>query len=515
MGDALLFATMCLVGLPVEVQVKDGSVYSGIFYTARFDKGFGIVLKKAQMIQKGKCNANLDKETLVETLVVLSGDLVQVVAKGVLHPAEGIVGGGTGDNVETVDRSFKRLMSNAEPERETKPLTLAGTNSERRCPQDEEYKSSYHTKRMGSEDVTIIKEPPVRMGLVKTSQSVVGIENMKMDSNKKMEEALQLPTVTVSESADRQAGKDNTYNKEAVLHSTTNLNSENESPITQRSATYEISGHALPKKNSNEARCGEIQNGSMLASPSVSEASTTSTSTAPCVPVPSKTSACKTNTKKFKLNPGAKTFSPSFANPRTATPAMSSAASMGYASNIPPVLPVSQPGIEISPLSSRPSLPVKFVNYNNLVTGHSDINSQIPHTIIGHAGSRQQPIRPGPGYPLQAAPTYMHPNCQTVMVGRFGHLMYVHPMTHDAIPGATVLAQGSPLPLMTPHQAHLPKSQGAVMQALPLCLPPPLVAGVQQPLVMPSHAPFSPHFPATIRPIAAVPGSNGIFCSKF
>ncbi|KAK1260707.1 hypothetical protein QJS04_geneDACA018051 [Acorus gramineus] len=277
-----------------------------------------------------------------------------------------------------------------------------------------------------------------------------------------MEEALQLPTVTVSESADRQAGKDDTYNKEAVLHSTTNLNSETVSPITQWSATYEISGHALPKKNSNEARCGEIQNGSMLASPSVSEASTTSssTSTAPCVPVPSKTSACRTNTKEFKLNPGAKTFSPSFANPRTATPAVSSAASMGYVPNIPPVLPVSQPGIEISPLSSRP-LPVKFVNYNNLVTGHSDINSQIPHTITGHAGSRQQPIRPGPGYPLQVAPTYMHPNCQTVMVGRFGQLMYVHPMTHDGIPGATVLAQGSPLPFMTPHQAHLPKSQGS------------------------------------------------------
>lgn len=33
-SDALLFATMCIVGLPVDVHVSNGSVYSGIFHTA-------------------------------------------------------------------------------------------------------------------------------------------------------------------------------------------------------------------------------------------------------------------------------------------------------------------------------------------------------------------------------------------------------------------------------------------------------------------------------------------------
>jgi Ataxin 2 SM domain len=40
LGEALLFAMLCIVGLPVEVQVKDGSVYSGIFHSANLSHGF-------------------------------------------------------------------------------------------------------------------------------------------------------------------------------------------------------------------------------------------------------------------------------------------------------------------------------------------------------------------------------------------------------------------------------------------------------------------------------------------
>lgn len=39
--EAMLFATMCIIGLPVDVHVKDGSVYSGIFYTASVEKDYG------------------------------------------------------------------------------------------------------------------------------------------------------------------------------------------------------------------------------------------------------------------------------------------------------------------------------------------------------------------------------------------------------------------------------------------------------------------------------------------
>lgn len=41
----------------------------------------GIVLKKARMIKKGTHNTNVSDSGLIDTLVVLAGDLVQVVAK--------------------------------------------------------------------------------------------------------------------------------------------------------------------------------------------------------------------------------------------------------------------------------------------------------------------------------------------------------------------------------------------------------------------------------------------------
>ncbi|RVW99541.1 hypothetical protein CK203_021474 [Vitis vinifera] len=58
LSQALVFATMCIIGLPVEVHVKDGSVYSGILHTACLGKDYGIILKKARMIKKGKLEAN-------------------------------------------------------------------------------------------------------------------------------------------------------------------------------------------------------------------------------------------------------------------------------------------------------------------------------------------------------------------------------------------------------------------------------------------------------------------------
>ena len=41
----------------------------------------GIVLNKARMTKRGKANSNIANGALIETLVILSGDLVQLVAK--------------------------------------------------------------------------------------------------------------------------------------------------------------------------------------------------------------------------------------------------------------------------------------------------------------------------------------------------------------------------------------------------------------------------------------------------
>lgn len=44
LSDAMLVFTMNIIGLPVDVHVKDGSVFSGIFYTASVDDRFGTLL---------------------------------------------------------------------------------------------------------------------------------------------------------------------------------------------------------------------------------------------------------------------------------------------------------------------------------------------------------------------------------------------------------------------------------------------------------------------------------------
>lgn len=42
--DKLLYLASCLIGLPVEVQVKSGSVYAGIFHATSDEKDFGMLI---------------------------------------------------------------------------------------------------------------------------------------------------------------------------------------------------------------------------------------------------------------------------------------------------------------------------------------------------------------------------------------------------------------------------------------------------------------------------------------
>ncbi|CAA3026147.1 nuclear pore complex DDB_G0274915-like isoform X2, partial [Olea europaea subsp. europaea] len=44
MSDALLFITMCIVDLPVDVHVKDGSVYTRNFYSPYVHNDYGILI---------------------------------------------------------------------------------------------------------------------------------------------------------------------------------------------------------------------------------------------------------------------------------------------------------------------------------------------------------------------------------------------------------------------------------------------------------------------------------------
>uniref|UniRef100_A0A0C9RMX2 TSA: Wollemia nobilis Ref_Wollemi_Transcript_9924_2981 transcribed RNA sequence n=1 Tax=Wollemia nobilis TaxID=56998 RepID=A0A0C9RMX2_9CONI len=130
-NDRLLHITMRLIGQLVEVQVKNGSIYSGIFHTANIDKDYGIVLKMAHLTKDGNAKGgtketfkNSAKRAPVKTLIILANDLVQVIAKGVPF---------TGDRMRTSRASDNRydiitdsLISKAHPievERELTPWT--------------------------------------------------------------------------------------------------------------------------------------------------------------------------------------------------------------------------------------------------------------------------------------------------------------------------------------------------------------------------------------------------------
>lgn len=550
-SDALLLTTMCIIGMPVEVQVKDGSIYSGIFHTASVHSDpFGIVLKKARMIRKGKGHANLSVGAVVDTLVVLSGDLVQVVAKGILLPIDGKTHCMAGDNVESPS-------CHSELERETKALKSGKSTLERVLNQNEENRHVHGLTNMQFSN-GFHAEGQIEIGMRKVvAQSLeakleMGNEKTNNESMAKIEEASHGP-VLKDRSNERQAGKSKPQREEDAS-TTCKSNVVHEVPcssldiacLPQQESPDGMTEEILSKTFPNGGTCSSIASPLIVSGDrdremptstnfrpsdsSVSNVSTSSTSTvdvnttprpsslaAPTESVPAKGSSCGSNSKEFKLNPEAKTFSPSFTNPRPTSPAMGAISSMGYVMNSSPVVPIgnAQTGIDVSPFVPRPSLPGKYVQYNNLVPANSgngaQYGSQNSLPVVGHVGNRQQTVRYGSQY--QAGSAYAHPNSQTVMVGRLGQFLNLHPFPHDAIQGGTALSQVQGRPLLVPHQAHQPKHQGTAAHALQLCMAPPHLAGGQPPFAVPSHIPFSQPFPAVVH--VPVPGGNTVFGSKF
>ncbi|XP_010433419.1 PREDICTED: uncharacterized protein LOC104717534 [Camelina sativa] len=104
--SVLIEATMTIIGLQVHVHVKDGSVFSGIFYTASLDNGFGVVLKNARIIKKGTSKANVASGSVVETLVILSSNIVQIIAQGVSLPSNVTTGNNETVNVRSATETL-------------------------------------------------------------------------------------------------------------------------------------------------------------------------------------------------------------------------------------------------------------------------------------------------------------------------------------------------------------------------------------------------------------------------
>lgn len=63
----------------VQVQVKNGAIYEGIFHTATTEKGFGAVLKMARKREVGSNTLGVP----VATVIIQPKDFVQLIAKEV------------------------------------------------------------------------------------------------------------------------------------------------------------------------------------------------------------------------------------------------------------------------------------------------------------------------------------------------------------------------------------------------------------------------------------------------
>lgn len=441
-NDALLFTTMCIIGLSVDVHIKDGSIYSGIFHTACVDDRYAIVLKQARMMKKGSCDSNVANEGVIGTLVIQSEDLVQVVAKRVLLPADGFAGHETRNDTGAVACSF--------PSNDTQ-----WTETNKTAPKKSNVDQPQATQTRclsGTENGVPIQ----------STNSVEVDKNADIGGSTKKEEAMK-------DSDDKR--KNGGYNNGVKT------DNHKESIVSSSSTPTEIVTSKIP--NSNRTA------------------------------------------KEFKLNPGAKIFSPLFPNKRSAT----AGANLAYVPDGYPAVQVAaapppQPEVEMGPTPgpyAPRSLPVKFVPYGNVLSGNGGGDIQHPPPIVGYMTNRAQPVRYGGQYhPVQTAPTYVQPGSPNVMVGRLGPVVYVHPVSQDMVPSTTGFPQMSTCSIITPHQVHVPKHQGtAAAQALQLCATPPFIAaGGQTPFMLPGHIPISqPPYPM-IRPMP-VPGSNGFLVSKF
>ncbi|XP_019436521.1 PREDICTED: polyadenylate-binding protein-interacting protein 4-like isoform X3 [Lupinus angustifolius] len=86
--DRLVYITTCLIGHQVEAQVKNGSIYSGIFHATNADKEFGIILKMVRIVKDGslrgqKSGVEFFGKAPSKILIIPAKELVQVIAKGV------------------------------------------------------------------------------------------------------------------------------------------------------------------------------------------------------------------------------------------------------------------------------------------------------------------------------------------------------------------------------------------------------------------------------------------------
>lgn len=513
-SEALLFATMCLIGLPVEVHIKDGSVYSGIFHTACLHNEYGVVLKKARMKKKGKRNVNVDDGVVIDTLIVLSGDLVQVVAtvQEVLLPAVSFSKNLAGCDNETMPNDPTSLL----PATEAKTCVESFKEGSQ-INQTSELVQDQNGFAHGSLPTVSGKfsDADARELSQDTIENNQGDEQQKREMiNCKKLEVVSAVAINWRQDPDNQLKKEqDVHGQEFDLLKGVNVDRVQSS--VSRALEKPCIGRPISASTSTNAFAVGVSSALSSMDNSMNSFHNSIRSTTDMTP--SRSSESNKSGKEFKLNPRAKLFSPSVANSMSAIPAAPVAANVAYISNNLPIVPVAvaQPEVEFSHFVPRSSVPAaKFVPFGNSIAGFGGNVAQFSQPMVGHVGTRTQPVRYVGQYPLQGNPTFGPPNSPPVMVSRFGQLVYMPPFSHDLAQGTTVVSPVPPCPLLTTQPAQYPKHQGSVAtQALQFCVPP-FMANGQPVAAVPNHIPIlQPPFPLN-RPIQ-VPGTNAFFNTKF
>ncbi|XP_071905390.1 uncharacterized protein [Coffea arabica] len=517
-NNALVFITMSIIGFPVDVHVKDGSIYSGTFHTASIDDAYGIVLKKARMIKKGNRQTNLADGSLIETLIILSEDLVQVVAKELMLPAEGISGKVGAANVAATAGT---LPQNVREEREANVTNSKEPNLDRKHARFiSPYKNSFQNGSVHNNSVPIANGKSDCRNLVKGGEAFTVSPNMRQvgdSSEEKRSDLVQEQVLHGEETTDQVEGSRSSLDAHSKdMNAGTNKGESPNLMSFERSTVAKLDDpsnlrHTLDKAQETTALsskvCADASSGFGVASDC--NLSLSSASTKVVLP---KVANHGLTTKESKLNPRAKLFSPSPLQHRSATPP----AVLSRTPEPPPTVSnaPADPEADLSSFAYCSSVPAKFLTRNNLFLGNGWSDLQYVQPVVGHVGSRTPPVRYASQYNhLQAGTTYLHQNSQN-MTGRAGPLFYALPVSNDATQGVAGYSQLSSHPLLMPHQANLPKNQGiATMQALQLYVTPFLANG-QQPFAVPSYVPISAPFFPSMGSIP-VPGSDGSLSAKF
>ncbi|XP_022879972.1 uncharacterized protein LOC111397339 isoform X2 [Olea europaea var. sylvestris] len=434
-SDALLFATMCIVELPVDVHAKDGSIYTGIFYTARVDKDYAVVLKNARMIKKGNRASNVANGSMIETLIVQSEDLVQVVAKEVPIPSNEVSGYLRRDGLEAIagtnecsEREAKANESSGDKKHRSETRFSASSEndfaysfaadveSHSSRSTEEENERSDGTDFGKMEEAHIVSVGGRQIWDVSGEKQSNHRENPEFQDEKTTCE-VQGSSLSLDVCQSQSTAAENILGEMDMQNMLKGLSSGSHAATMVKLDNQNQKRPTSEKTKSPDALSSSV---SVAVTPTVivSSGSNPSSSSASTPSVPPKGSNLNRAAKEFKLNPEAKIFSPSPLHHRSVTPpAVQAEASVTYMPEVYAMVPIAtaENKDDISLFAPHSSLPVTFVPYNDVIIGNGSSDAPYAQPVVCQVLSTTQPIRYASQYHnLQAGTAYMYPNSQNV-----------------------------------------------------------------------------------------------------